>query len=526
VQCGALAVVLAALPYKAFDLDRFFAPKELVLFAAATAGALLTLKRTRRLSPGLLDAALAAFLLLGLLSAAAATNHWLAARSLGVSFCGILIFWVARSLARAGHGRELLAALAIATVTAAVTALLQAYGAESEYVSLNRAPGGTLGNRNFIAHLAAVGLPTVALCGLQGRSAAATLLAAVGAALASAALVLSRSRAAWLALATCGAIFLVVRLVGSERWRALHPGPRLTALVIAAAAGAVAALTLPNTLNWRSESPYLESVLGMVNYKEGSGRGRVVQYETTLRMAAAHPLLGVGPGNWSVIYPRFAEPNDPSLTDEGMTANPWPSSDWVAFLAERGAPAFALLVLVLAGLAIGALRRALTSRHTEELLPAAALALTLVSLGIVGAFDAVLLLPAPAFLVWATLGALAPDPAANPTARPIPATRPSPARRLFIYIVSGAGGLLVLYGALRVAAMAVYSSSGTVAAIERASRLDPGSFRLQLRLADLFARRGRCDLVRRHAGAAKRLYPAAPAPRRLLADCGSRERRI
>ena len=30
VQAGAIAVVLASLPYKAFDLDRYFVPKELV----------------------------------------------------------------------------------------------------------------------------------------------------------------------------------------------------------------------------------------------------------------------------------------------------------------------------------------------------------------------------------------------------------------------------------------------------------------------------------------------------------------
>src|SRR4051812_35357609 len=38
LQFGALAVVLASVPYKAFDLDRYFVPKELVLhLCAATA---------------------------------------------------------------------------------------------------------------------------------------------------------------------------------------------------------------------------------------------------------------------------------------------------------------------------------------------------------------------------------------------------------------------------------------------------------------------------------------------------------
>ena len=58
-------------------------------------------------------------------------------------------------------------------------------------------------------------------------------------------------------------------------------------------------------------------------------------------MAAAHPLLGVGTGNWSVRYPRYAPASDPSMTDVGLTANPWPSSDWVAVLSERGPAALA-----------------------------------------------------------------------------------------------------------------------------------------------------------------------------------------
>src|SRR5205085_1012080 len=41
LQLGALAVVLVAVPYKAFELDRFFVPKELALHSAAVVAALL-----------------------------------------------------------------------------------------------------------------------------------------------------------------------------------------------------------------------------------------------------------------------------------------------------------------------------------------------------------------------------------------------------------------------------------------------------------------------------------------------------
>src|SRR5881398_878863 len=104
---------------------------------------------------------------------------------------------------------------------------------------------------------------------------------------------------------------------------------------------------------------------GVVNYEQGSGRGRLVQYEHSLAMAAHHPIFGVGPGNWAVDYPNHAARNDPSMSDSegGMTFNPWPSSDWVAFVAERGLAATVLLALALIGVVVGVLRR---SRSLES----------------------------------------------------------------------------------------------------------------------------------------------------------------
>src|SRR5947209_2048837 len=127
-------------------------------------------------------------------------------------------------------------------------------------------------------------------------------------------------------------------------------------------------------------------------------------------MTAAHPVFGVGPGNWPVVYPKFASRNDPSMSqDSGLTANPWPSSVWVAYLSERGFVAPALLLLAMLGLlgrALGDLRRA--GRDAERVLMDIALVGTLLATAVVGAFDAVLLLAVPTFFVWTLAGALAP----------------------------------------------------------------------------------------------------------------------
>ena len=55
-------------------------------------------------------------------------------------------------------------------------------------------------------------------------------------------------------------------------------------------------MLLPNRLNWRSDSPYLDSLTGVTNFREGSGRGRLIQYGNTMRMALDHPLLGAAVG--------------------------------------------------------------------------------------------------------------------------------------------------------------------------------------------------------------------------------------
>ena len=194
------------------------------------------------------------------------------------------------------------------------------------------------------------------------------------------------------------------RARGTIRWRRL--------LVLARHRGRAAAgssLVLPNTLNWKSDSPYLETARSVVNYKRGAGAGGSSSTGTPLRMSLHHPLLGVGPGNWAVVYPKFASHGDPSLTDDGMTANPWPSSDWMTFLSERGPAAFVLLAL-----AVVALHRRRDARAARgRAIPSSALAAwallgTLAVLLVVGTFDAVLLLPAPALVAWALLGALSP----------------------------------------------------------------------------------------------------------------------
>ena len=518
VQAGAIAVVLASLPYKAFDLDRYFVPKELALHIAALGAAMCILLPRGRLSLARVDWLLIAYLALSTISAVFAENRWLSTRALAISFSGAALFWVGRVLRRDGLARAVLWAVALAGAAGAATALLQAYGVTTEYFSLNRSPGGTFGNRNFMAHLSAIVAPTIVYCGVTARRSIGTLFAGILLGVIAAAEVLSRSRGAWLALLAAGVPLGIIAWMTRERWSARTTAQRLMVLGVAAAIGAVIALVLPNTLEWKSESPYLESVRGMVNYQQGSGRGRLVQYTNSLRMALADPILGVGPGNWSVVYPRYASRGDPSISslDEGMTSNPWPSSDWAAFASERGIPATVLLVLIFLALLGLAAWHARVSRGTEPVLGAFALAATVIITLVVGAFDAVLLLAPPTICVWLLFGVYAePASASAPRQAIVGGVRQWAPVIMFVLGLLAAGR-----NALQVAAMATVTASSRTSALERASLFDPGSYRIHMHLAEAYLNAGRCERARPQARDARDLYPMAVTPRQLLSQCG------
>jgi len=503
IQLGALAVVLAVTTFFSFELDRFFIPKELVLHATAVLAALLAFGTLREATTTTVDRLLAFYVALGALSAALATNRWLGMRALAISASGVLLFWVARRLREQGHARAVVAGLAVAVVAVAITSLLQTYGLETTLFSENRIPGGTLGNRNFVAHVAAFGLPLVLLAALGAQR--RFFLGATGAALVTASLVLTRSRAAWLAFAAVVVVFLAAMLASPPLRRDGRTWRRLFTVIVFVAAGVAAALLLPNALRWKSRNPYMQTVQHVTDYERGSGRGRLVQYEQTLLMALHHPLLGVGPGNWAVRYPEHAARHDPSLSDgdPGMTTNPWPSSDWIAWIAERGPLAVALLALAFLGIAASGARQLVAAPDAGDALAAAALLAIVAGAIVTGLFDAVLLLALPSFLVWTALGALSSPP---------PKHRPLPALAVIAILLLSAGG--AARSVAQLAVMHIYETHGDRASLTTAAHLDPGNYRLQLRLARMGGH-ARCQ----HARAARALFPNAGAAAQLVRGC-------
>ncbi len=515
---GAFAVVLAVVSFRIFELDRFFLPKELVLHATALVVTLLVIPGRREWTWTRLDLLLLAYLALTIVSAAFATNGWLAARALGVTWSSLLLFWSARQLGRAGLGRSIVLGLAAGILAGVLTALGQAYGfLDSELLSLSRAPGGTLGNRNFVAHLAAIGLPALLAGAFAARTRRGYGLAVLATLLVVGLLVLTRSRAAWLAALGAGIVFFGLGFLPGGLWRDGVARRRMLGPLFAVVAGVILSLSVPNALDWRSDSPYFDTLRGLANYQDGSGRGRLLQWRNSLALAQADPVFGVGPGNWAVEYPAVVAADDPSLASDGMAANPWPSSDWVAVLSERGFPAFLLLAAAGALLFLAGVRGWLAGARDVTDLSPLVLAATITATAVVGTFDAVLLLPAPALYVWSLAGALLPG-------EPFPGRAPAGwrSRAVALVLVMAVGTGLTWRGARQVRAMELISVWGRMSSRVEAAVMDPGSYRIQLAVARSYQRRGRCQDATTYARQAARLFPEAAEPRSILRTCGAR----
>ena len=500
---GAFCAVLVWVPSQMFDLERYLVPKALALHLTALALLGLGLVPLRRSAWGRTGLLLAGVVGWGALTAAFATNRWLAFAAWGISFSSAALFLSARALPERLR-RPALAGILTAVVIGSALGIAQSYGLDAAWLSDSRPPGGTFGNRNFLGHLAAIAAPALLMTALAARRRRWAVAALFGLAVLAAAIVLTRSRAAWLGglvgalCALVAAVIAAHRAGGGFAWGRLALGGALTGGAIAAA------VLLPNDLNWTTDTPYAATLGDLAEYREGSGAGRLVQYQNSLGLVRSHPLLGVGPGNWFVHYPLVTTPNDPAYAGSDLIpTNPWPSSDWVAHTTERGPIGALLLLAAIAAAALAAQRRR-DGGPAADPLAAGAVAGVLAAAAVCGAFDAVLLLAAPSFVTWATVGLLLPREPASPDA---PA-----AKSAWRGAATLVAAVLTLYTGAHAAAILMTREATGTAAVERAALLTPGEHRLHLALAE----RGRCA----HARRAARLMPHHERAVRMAEGCG------
>ncbi len=517
LQIACVAIVVAFVPAAiGLGYDAFAVPKEMIAALAPLVAAALALLAPRPLRFSWVDAALAGFTLVSAVALAQAGSPTLAWRAFGISCGGVAAFLAARRLASMGHRRGLLVAVGAAAVVGAASILLEAHGLLPDLSMAGRAPGGTEGNRNYMAHLLVAVLPLLVVAGARTRGAVrASLL--VGLAVVVMAIVLSRSRGAWLA----GFSALAVTCAGSLLVRRPQAGTlrRLGAALSCCVVAVLAAVHLPNQLRWHSDDPFLATAAAIVDHDEGTGRGRLIQYRNTLAIIPEAPLVGVGPGNWSLAYPAHASAADPSYSPRSaQPVNRLPNSDWLGLAAERGLLGLAAVLLAGAVLVASCWRGLRSATGTGAELTVVCLA-TMAGVAVAGVFDAVLLRPTPLLVVAILVGAAAPE---LPSVRALVPSRWT--GRLAAMLAAAA--ILVgveLYPVVEATAhRRAYLVDGRIERMARAADATPDDYRLQMALALRWAQRNRCDRALEPARRALSTCPHLALARSILARCGAR----
>ena len=449
--------------------------------------------------------------------AASTVASW---RTLGAAAAAGAVFVVARKRARDGRAAAGYWALLLLLGLMAILVLLEAYGGLPFFSAPGRRPGATLGNRNLAARVACFGLLVTWDRLNETKPWWLHVGLAVLAALFVCVITVSRARGA-ISVATV----LLVALPALTWW--FHAGAlggvrraATVAWVLAFVVGAGAALCLPNQMGWTA-SDVGTSIRRISEYQSGSGRGRIIQAKTSLAMIRAHPLVGVGVGNWSVVYPAYASGGDPSVAPSAYFPGPQvPRNDILALIAEVGLIGSMGVLGGCLALLLAAVRR--RSADDPRVRASGVLIVgTLSTALLIGALDSVLRV-APTLLVCAMVLGLAFGESAAPEG-PAPVAWPPSGRWGWRALWGGCLGLSLL-GALHITqdirAFRIIGSLRSLGDLERAVAVAPNNMEARALIAYLLVTAGRCDVAAPHIARAAALQPYSGFVIGLEKHCG------
>lgn len=433
-------------------------------------------------------------------------NQVLAWRTLGLFAAAASVFLLARSVDTVGASAKVFGGTMLIIGLICALVLLEAYGGIPFLSAPGRRPGATLGNRNLAARLACMALPLlwIRLIAADRKAARYLVLAVLSAT--SVMIVLSRSRGAW--LVACG---LAVFLPAATRWRApadtCHRWRTAVAVWVAAVALSIAAaVVLPNRLGW-SASDFASSARQVADYQSGTGRGRVIQAATTWRMIRQNPLWGVGPGNWSVVYPAYAPEDDPSVVRGAFYPGPQtPRSDVLPLVAEWGAVGVGLGIVFLT--VVGArIAHLLASRHEGARMNGVlALGVSLAAT-MLGLFDSILRV-APTVVLLALLAGLALGQGeVEAGLGRADSSRPRCAWKAVWGVYAVLSLAFARSAAQDVNALRIINSVASTKDLARAVQVAPNNVEARGLLSYVLVSAGRCDLAMPHLTRAAQLQP-------------------
>ena len=253
--------------------------------------------------------------------------------------------------------------------------------------------GGFFGNPNFLGGHMALLLPLSLALALDRRG--STRKAWAGWALVGAlglSLVLTQTRGAWIgAAAGCGLVLVLAQRSMGGLAQRNRKALALVAMVLVGGLALLFAAKPSAWTRWRLSSQMEDSELSR----------RFFLMKKASQLASLSPLLGVGPGNFRIHFPRVQVTGlKPEQYRQPYVVSEHAHNDFLQMAAEAGVPA-ALLWAVLMGLVLWLCHQSLPRAH------AARQGEGLLTLGVLGGLVALMVhgLANFPFLIWTTQGA-------------------------------------------------------------------------------------------------------------------------
>ena len=362
----AVCVSAAALPlfYTARVHDLFLAKSGLALILGGLLGSTWLVRAAVKGSVDLVPVSFAGPILLFLASSGAslvlAAGSVAMARGgevlLGQMFGFVFFAVVATSFRNAAAAIRLIRVIAAVGLVVAAVGLLENNGLHLIAANArNPFPIATLGNPNFVAHYLDLVIPvTVSLLFLPGRRRGwVTILASCALAATAVHMVLTQSRGGWVSVGLVALLWAAVRL-RSLRWARFIP----VALLVAALLTPIAELlfagirvdgdkTLYDSVTDQLERSW-ERAATTLDESDPSRSMRILLWRNTSSLIAAHPLFGVGPGNYETQVPAYRSVPEhrawQELTGRAEHAAYFAHNEYLEYWAESGIVGLAAMV--------------------------------------------------------------------------------------------------------------------------------------------------------------------------------------
>lgn len=304
------------------------------------------------------------YLSLSTLSLVNAINPFEGIFALSQKVTYILLFWLVVNQIRTMESiKNILLCSTFSAFIVSLIGIYQMFGGDIPGLANLSPPGSTFGNKNMAAQFILLTLPFPYLFLLAATDRQREILFGIAASAVSTYLLYTGTRAAWAgAIVASLAMLLLLRLKTPEMiigtLKVEIGRKKRTLLGIALFTIAMNSIPPYIVLGWTVAGSSSSAVTRFATVadidQDRSFLNRLAMSANTFEMFKDHPLLGVGKGNFKIVYPLYAEKR---IKDVDFSSEMQPReahNDYVQLLGETGIFAFAsfLWILVLVALRV------------------------------------------------------------------------------------------------------------------------------------------------------------------------------